>query len=597
MQTVRRLLGYARPHRATLAVAVLIALIGVALELARPWPVKVVVDYALQGEPLPPDLDAVRDVLPGAESDGGLIAWSVAFAVVISVGAAVAALLSIRLVMRAAFKMVGTFATQTFTRLQQLSLSFHQRNHVGDLLQRTSSDVFSVQTLITGVLFPFLIASITLAGMFVIMASIDVGLALIALLVVPAQALTFALFVRPLTRTTDAQWREQGRAMNLIENILGAIKAVQGFRRERYFRRRFSSEADRLCDVYYSAAIHGTGYEQAVSMVTALAAAAMLGVGAVQVRNGVLTLGDLLVFLAYLATVYGPVQELARGVGLAAQVGVRARRVFEILDSDEEIVQRPSARPLIAPRGEVEFDAVTFGYDRAEPAILEDVSFVAPAGTVTAIVGISGAGKTSLMSLLSRFADPWSGHIRIDGVDIADLTLDSLRSNVGLVLQDPYLLPMSAAENIVFGLEGADRSDIRRAAEAAHAHQFIKRLPQGYNTVVGERGATLSGGERQRLAIARALLTDAPILVLDEPTSALDADTEREVFAAINELLEGRTAFIISHRLSTIRHADQIITIDGGRIAEVGTHAGLLDAEGVYSTLFRHQLVHAAELG
>ncbi len=324
-------------------------------------------------------------------------------------------------------------------------------------------------------------------------------------------------------------------------------------------------------------------------MVTALAAAAMLGVGALQVRSGVLTIGDLLVFLAYLATVYGPVQELARGVGLAAQVGTRARRVFEILDCDEEVREKRTARPLVGRRGQVVFDGVTFGYDRTEPPILDDISFVAPGGTVTAIVGISGAGKTSLMSLLSRFADPWTGRISIDGVDVADLTLDSLRRNVALVLQDPFLLPISAADNITFGLEGVGRADVRRAAEAAQAHQFIKRLPRGYNSVIDERGTNLSGGERQRLAIARALLTDAPILVLDEPTSALDAQTEAEVFAAIRRLIEGRTTFVISHRLSTVRRADQIITIDGGRIAEIGTHDRLLGGDGIYAALFRRQ--------
>jgi len=313
-----------------------------------------------------------------------------------------------------------------------------------------------------------------------------------------------------------------------------------------------------------------------------------------RVLAGQLSLGDLLVFLGYLAALYGPVSELSLSVGYAVQVVARGRRMFEVIDSAEEVPESPDAMNLNCARGEVAFEDVTFGYRTDDPRqsprpILRDVSFRARPGQVTAIVGATGAGKSSLVALLPRFYDPWKGRILVDGHDVRNLSLKSLRENVSLVLQEPFLFPMSIADNIAFGRPEATRAQIIAASQAAQAHEFVERLPQGYDTVIGEKGDSLSGGERQRIAIARAALKDAPILILDEPTSALDARTETQIFEALSRLMQDKTTFIISHRLSTIRRAEQVLVLEDGCIVERGTHESLLAKGNVYAGLYKHQ--------
>jgi ATP-binding cassette subfamily B protein/subfamily B ATP-binding cassette protein MsbA len=394
------------------------------------------------------------------------------------------------------------------------------------------------------------------------------------------------------------QYQRQGALVALVEQSLSGIKAIQGFAREPFVERRLRLQARELGDAYYSATVASGGYKEATTVVTGGAAALLLGVGAGRVLGGQLTLGELLVFLGYVAALYGPVSTLTGAVGAAFMVVARGRRVLEVLDACDEVPESPEPRELTRVYGDVVFENVVFGYDHgdgAEPSrpVLKDVSLHAQPGQITAIVGATGAGKSSLVGLLSRFYDPWDGRIFVDGHDLRTLSLRSLRENVSLVLQEPFLFPMSVADNIGFGRLDASRAEIEAAARAAHAHEFIVRLPQGYNTVIGEKGSTLSGGERQRLAIARAILKDAPILVLDEPTSSLDAHTESLIFSALTSLMRGKTVFIISHRLSTIRRADQILTIKDGRIVERGTHETLMAEGHVYADLYRHQHIAA----
>lgn len=594
MRTFGRLLRYAMPYKARLCLVLGLSILSILAELARPWPVKLVVDYVLGGRPMPPWLETVSGRLPGAETPSGLIAWSVAAAVISVVAGAALSVAVLSVGVGLGQRLVYDLSLELFAKLQRLSQSYHGRQPVGDLLQRISGDSFVVYFAVAQVVLPGAVSLLTLAGMFTIMASIDGVLTLITLSMVPLLATALALFNKPMERTTTRQYEAQGAMMAFVEQGLSAIRAVQAFAREAYMHRRFEGKAGDLASAYGAATRVSSVYQQVTAVITGLVAALLLGFGATRVQDGRLSLGELLVFLGYLGALYGPVIGFTSAVGYAVQVVARSDRVFAILDSEELVPERADAIDLGCAIGEVVFEDVTFGYHQDEPVsserpILRNVSFRAHPGQITAIVGATGAGKTTLMSLLSRFYDPDGGRVLVDGHDVRDLSLRSLRENVSIVLQEAFLFPMSIADNIAFGRPEATRAEIVAAATAARAHTFISRLPEGYDTVIGERGASLSGGERQRISIARAVLKDAPILVLDEPTSSVDARTESQIFTALSDLMHGRTTFVISHRLTTIRRADQILALENGHIVERGTHDSLLASGTVYAGLYRHQ--------
>jgi ATP-binding cassette, subfamily B, bacterial len=596
-RTFAGLLHYVSRYRAALFFTFALSFVGVAVELARPWPIKVVADYALAGHPLPPWLSTVGGYLPGAGTPKGIIIWSVIAAVLVVAVGAILSLLTLYVSVRVSQRMVFDLALDVFEKLQRLSLAYHHRHRIGDLLQRVSQDVFVVFYAISQVALPATVSLLYLTGMFIILASLDLTLALVSLAVVPPLAASITYYAKPMDATTTRMYASHGAFTALAEQSLSAIKAVQGFAREAYLRRKAEERARDLSDAYESNIRVSGRYKEATNFITGTGAALLLGLGGVRVLAGQISLGDLLVFLGYVTALYGPVSELSLSVGYAVEVMARGKRVFEIIDAEEEVRERPGAVDLARssrPRGEVIFEGVTFGYHEADSEaplrpVLRDVSFRARPGQTTAIVGATGAGKSSLVLLLSRFYDPWEGRILVDGHDVRDLSLRSLRESISLVLQEPFLFPMSIADNIGFGRPQATRAEIVTAAQAARAHDFIERLPQGYDTVIGEKGASLSGGERQRIAIARAVLKDAPILVLDEPTSALDAHTEEHIFAALSDLIQDRTTFVISHRLSTIRRAEQVLVLEDGRIVERGTHESLLKTGKAYARLYRHQ--------
>jgi ABC-type multidrug transport system fused ATPase/permease subunit len=484
-----------------------------------------------------------------------------------------------------------------FSKLQRLSLTFHGRHTVGDLLQRVAADVFVVHMAVSQVALPAAVSVRTRGGMAVILVRLDPWLAAIALAVVPLLGASLVAFARPMNDTMTRQHERQGSLMALVEQSLSSIKVIQAFARESFMQEKLEVEARALGAAYRGSTVVGGLYKELTAVLTGTAAALMLCFGGWRVMRGTMSLGSLFVFLGYLAALYAPVIALATSAGAAAAVVTRGRRVVEVLDSPEEVADRPGAEVLRRARGEVVFEGVTFGYPalNGSPAglVLHGVSFRARPGQITAVVGATGAGKTTLMSLLSRFYDPGEGRILLDGRDLRDWTLASLRENIALVLQDPFLFRMTVADNILFGRPGATREEVVAAAKAAQAHEFIERLPDGYDTLLTEKGSSLSGGERQRIAIARAVLKAAPILILDEPTSALDARTEAKVFEAVSHLVRDTTTLVISHRLSTIRRADQILALQGGRVVERGTHESLLERGAVYADLYRHQHIYA----
>jgi ATP-binding cassette subfamily B protein/subfamily B ATP-binding cassette protein MsbA len=379
-----------------------------------------------------------------------------------------------------------------------------------------------------------------------------------------------------------AQQEVESQIYEVVEQTFSSMAIVQAFTREEANDARFRAVTEATMDATASATRVQMQFKFLVGLATAVGTAGMLWVGAHHALRGDLDIGDILLFLSYLASLYAPLEAIMYTTSTIQGASGSARRVMEILEREREITEKPHAATLSSAKGDVRFDDVTFGYDEGRP-VLQNVSLQAARGERIAIIGATGAGKSTLVSLLPRFFDPWRGRVLMDGRDVRDFTLKSLRGRIAIVLQEPFLFPMSIAENIAYGNPNATKEQIVAAAKAANADEFIERLPGKYEAVVGERGATLSGGERQRISIARAFLKDAPVLILDEPTSALDATTEHALLEALERLTEHRTTFIIAHRLTTVRRATRIIALEKGRIVESGTHDQLLALNGVYA--------------
>jgi ATP-binding cassette subfamily B protein/subfamily B ATP-binding cassette protein MsbA len=582
-----KILPYLRVYRWQVAWALVQVFLIAGFELLKPWPLQVVIDYVLGGK-TPPAKGLAGVVL--AWPPGTLLAFACAGLVVVHLGGGGLTLLHNYTAIRVGQNMVNDLRGALYAHLQQLSLAYHGRQRVGDLLYRITADSFAVQTMIMNGILPILSALILLAGMLVVLLPIDAGLTLLALTIVPLLfALISAFNHKIVTIATEVRERES-QVFSLVQWSMSAIKVVQAFTKEEDEHRRFMGASRDSLRATLRLYNWQTLYSAAVNLIVAGGTALVIYAGARTVMSGQLSLGQLLVFISYLAQLYAPINQITQSWGLIAGARAGARRVFEVLDTEADL---PSGTRLFPPegaRGDIAWRGVGFRY-RPESPVLSGIDIAVAAGMRVAIVGPTGAGKSTMLGLLPRFFDPSAGRVEIDGVDARQYALKSLRHQIGMVLQPPLIFPVSAGDNIAYGRPGADTAAIETAARRARIHDTIAALPEGYDTLVGEGGVLLSEGEKQRVTIARALLRDAPILILDEPTSALDVETEALVMAAIEELMVGRTTFIIAHRLSTVRNCDRIIVLRDGGIAEQGTLAQLLARNGVFADYYRTQFI------
>jgi ABC-type multidrug transport system fused ATPase/permease subunit len=587
---LRELLG---PRRRTLAVIFAAMLVQMAMSLAAPWPLKIIIDTVV-----------------GSHQQAHWVTW-----LLVELGVegktSVAEAAGIATVLIAALTGAAMYVASYFTeslsqgigsdlrvrlyhQLQHLSLAYYDTNRVGAILSTLTSDVQTIQSFASMSTLNILTNSLTVVGMIVVMLLCRWDFTLIALAVTPF----LAVFVMRVNKAVKAAVKEvrthQSDLMATLQEGLQSIQVVQAFGREDQQEQRVRKATTNTVTAWLKTRKVSALLSPVVGMGIAVCTGLVLWRGSLLILAGTMTVGALTVFLAYLAKFFQPVRDLAQMTNTIAQVSVAFERVVAVCDADEVIPER--AAPVDPPpfRGEISFEHVTFGYDPERP-VLRDITFTVSPGQMVGIVGPTGSGKSTVVSLIPRFRDLDRGRITIDGVDIRDYGLRALRSQIGFVLQDTVLLRGTVRDNIAFGRPDATDDQIVDAAKLANAHEFIMRMPQGYDSPVGERGATLSGGQRQRIGIARALIRDNPILILDEPTAALDAESEDLVIEALERLMEGRTVIAIAHRLSTLRNADKIVVIQDGVAAEDGTHEQLLALGGRYAQLHRLQFAKRSD--
>ena len=576
------MLSFLRPYRRSATVLGVLLVVQIVLGALQPWPLKLVIDNVLDSaeHPFPEPLASWMQALTGGSLLGALGVVVIGGVLLQVVNQFITAW-AMQVQVGTGQRMVYDLRARLFQHLQALGLHHHITRSTGDAVYRIDVDAYAIENLVMSGLFPLVTSATTLVVMFAILLRLDVTVALLSLSVVPFLFLCLRYYMTTLVMRTERVKELESKLIERLYEVFSAIRLVKSFAREPYEARRYIAFGHQVREARIAITWQESMFSVVVSTITILGTALVLVVGGQHVLGGQMSVGELTVVIAYLGAVYGPLSAIAHTTGSLQGAVAGARRVRAMFAMLPETIEAPDAIDAHAIRGEIRFEDVGFTYPDGT-RVLDDISFSAAPGEVVALVGLTGAGKTTLVSLIPRFYEATQGRVLVDGVDVKQYRVRSLREQIAIVLQDPVLFAGTIADNLRYGRLDATDAEVEEAARAAHAHEFVSRLPKKYATEIAEAGGGLSGGERQRLSVARAILKNAPILILDEPTSSLDAISEEIVFAALRRLRAGRTTVVIAHRLSTVRDADRILVLDKGRIAAVGRHEELLTTSQLY---------------
>jgi ABC-type multidrug transport system fused ATPase/permease subunit len=577
-----------KPYRSSLVIILAAMLLQTAMSVAAPWPLKVILDNVVGERKLPPWLD---DFLRRFMASGGKMQIAAAAAIatiLIALLGAAASYLANYYTTSVGQWVANDLRLRTYHHLQQLSLNYYNTHEMGTLLSTITADVQTIQNFASSSTLGILVDMFTIVAMLVIMFWLNWDFTMIAVGVTPFMLLMVSRFKKAVKKATREVRKQQSNVVAVVQQGLESMRVVKAFGRQDLEQEELSDVSKATVEAALKARRVKALLSPIVTVTVSLCTAFVLWRSSSLILKGIMTTGALTVFLSYLSKFFKPVQDLATMTNTIAQTAVGVERVRAILEANDVIEERGDAREPQPLKGEIKFENVAFAYNKDAP-VLTDVNFQIQAGQMVGVVGPTGGGKSTIVSLIPRFYDPSAGKVSIDGVDIRDYKLHGLRNQIAYVLQETVLFRGTVAENIAYGRGSATRDEIVKAAKLANADEFIAKMPQGYDTMVGDRGDTLSGGQRQRIGIARALIRNNPILILDEPTAALDTESEQLVMEALERLMKGRTVITIAHRLSTIRNSDKIVVLKGGVVAEEGTHDELMAKSGVYAELYHIQ--------
>src|SRR5579863_4902642 len=577
-----------KPHSTALVLGLVAAVGEGVANLLEPWPLKIVFDDVLKAHrPVHGWLNRWVTATAG-EDPVAILKFAVAAVVLIALLDALCSYSEKYLTTSVSQWVMHDLRRTLYSHIQRLSLAYHNQKQTGDLISRVTSDIDAIQSFIASGLLGSVLSCLTLVGMIGVMFYINWQFTLIALAVAPVLFVLVYSYTRRIKKAARAVRQKEGEIVSIVQEVFSSIQVVKAFAREDYEQRRLEEESLEGVEIALRARSLKAKLSPLVEIVVAAGTCLVLWFGARMVLTGALSVGSLVVFILYLGKMYKPMQELSKMTDSYSKAAVGYERIREVLETDREIKDVRGARAAPHFKGRIEFENVYFQYEPDRP-VIKGVSFDIEPGQTAALVGPTGAGKTTIIGLIPRFYDLTSGVVRIDGTDIRQFQVKSLRQQISFVLQETLLFHGPVWQNIAYGKPGASRGEILRAAELANASEFIEQMPERYDTLVGERGVTLSGGQRQRIAIARAIIRNTPILIMDEPSSGLDASSEKLVFEGLDRLMENKTSIVIAHRLSTIRKADVIFVVDDGRIAERGRHQELLKSGGLYAQLYETQ--------